>query len=97
MGPWPHSEAGRFHRGIPLVIAAVAIPILAVEAFRNHALAELTVLDAVLMAVAAVSWHLHSAFRPTPANFPASKAVPRAPIPEQTLYRSYRKSKETRS
>ena len=29
MDPWPHSEAGRFHRGISLAVALVAAPILA--------------------------------------------------------------------
>jgi hypothetical protein len=46
MDPWPHSEAGRFHRGISLAVALVAAPILAAVALRNHAPLELAVLGA---------------------------------------------------
>ena len=47
MDPWPHSEAGRFHRGISLAVALIAGLILAAEALRNHAPLELAVLGAV--------------------------------------------------
>jgi hypothetical protein len=80
MDPWPHSEAGRFHRGISLVIVLLAALVLSVEAFRNHALLELAVLGATLVVVAVACWHLHSAFRATPANFPAARGDP--PTPE---------------
>lgn len=91
MDPWPHSEAGRFHRGISLVIALMPIPILAAEAFRNHAPPELAVLATALSASALVCWHLHAAFRATPANFP----VPRATSPQIPARPStYRKGEE---
>jgi hypothetical protein len=99
MDPWPHSEAGRFHRGISLVLVLIAVLVLVVETFRNHAPAELAVLGAVLALVAAVAWHLHAAFRRTPDNFPVPKPAPvEPPIPVESLragYRTgYRKSKE---
>ncbi len=94
MDRWPHSEAGRFHRGISLCVALVAGPVLAAEALRNHAPSELAVLGAALLVVALASWHLHSAFRTTPANFPFPKPVA-TPIPEKTLRTGYRKSKES--
>src|ERR671910_904062 len=50
MDPWPHSEAGRFHRGISLAVTVIAGLILAAEAIRNHAPVELAVLGAVLAA-----------------------------------------------
>lgn len=62
--------------------------------FRNHAPAELAILAAAL--AVAVCWRLHSAFRATPANFPVPKSAPRPPIPEEALYRGYKKSKEAR-
>ena len=37
MDPWPHSEAGHFHRGISLAVALIAGLILAAESTRNHA------------------------------------------------------------
>jgi hypothetical protein len=97
MDPWPHSEAGRFHRGISLVIVLLAALVLSVEALRNHAALELAVLGTVLVVVALTAWHLHAAFRATPANFPVrgDADLPHF-APEQTLYAGYRKGKETR-
>src|SRR5215211_6878309 len=93
MDPWPHSEAGRFHRGISLAVALIAALILAAEATRNHAPLELTVLGTGLAVVAAVAWHLHSAFRATPANFPVPRAVSSHRISTDNVQTGYRKSK----
>ncbi len=93
--PWPHSEAGRFHRGISLVVALIAGLILSAEALRNHAPLELAILGAGLVVVAMVAWHLHSAFRATPASFPAPWTPPTG-VPTATPLTGYRKSKETR-
>jgi hypothetical protein len=92
--PWPHSEAGRFHRGISLAVTLIAGLILAAEAIRNHAPLELTVLGVVLVVVALAAWHLHAAFRATPANFPVLKAPAPDPIPTDSLRTGFRKSKE---
>ena len=81
MDPWPHSEAGRFHRGISLVITLLAALTLLVAALRNHAPLEVAALAAAIMVVAAVAWHLHAAFRQTPANFPRGKEPPPAHVP----------------
>lgn len=96
MDPWPHSEAGRFHRGISLVIALIAGLILATETMRNHALPELAVLGAALVVVVLTFWHLHAAFRKTPANFPVFRATPTAPVSEEDLLAGYRESKKGR-
>ena len=96
MDPWPHSEAGRFHRGISLAVAVIAGLILVAEALRNHAPLELAALGAAFVTVALVAWHLHSAFRATPANFPAPRTMPARPIPEKVPRTGYRKSKEAR-
>jgi hypothetical protein len=93
--PWPHSEAGRFHRGISLAVVLIAGLILTAEALRNHAPLELAILGATLVMVALMAWHLHSAFRATPANFPVPQTPP-ITIPEETLSTGYKKSKETR-
>ena len=93
--PWPHSEAGRFHRGISLAVVLIAGLILTAEALRNHAPLELAILGATLVMVALMAWHLHSAFRATPANFPAPQTPP-ITIPEEILNTGYKKSKETR-
>lgn len=93
MDPWPHSEAGRFHRGISLAIALVAALVPVAEATRHHAPAEIAILFAAFAAAAAVAWRLHAAFRAAPANF----SVPPPPPPTiQTvsLRVGYRKRKE---
>ena len=92
MDPWPHSEAGRFHRGISLLVTLVAGLILAAEVLRNHAPLELAVLGATLVVVALAAWRLHAAFRASPANFPSRVAVP-ADEPHPT---GYTKSKKAR-
>jgi len=93
MDPWPHSEAGRFHRGISLAVALIAGLILAAESTRNHAPLELAVLGAVLAAVMLVAWHLHVAFRATPANFPTPRAASSSYILTDPVQMGYRKSK----
>jgi hypothetical protein len=96
MDPWPHSEAGRFHRGISLVVALVAAPILVVEAIRNHSSIELAILGSLFVGVALVAWRLHSAFRATPANFPTHRAAPPEAPPEKGLPTGYRNSRSAR-
>ena len=96
MDPWPHSEAGRFHRGISLCVALIAALILAAEALRNHAPPELAILGAAFVVVSLVVWHLHSAFRTTPANFPVSRAKFSRFVPDERLRTGYRKGKGTR-
>ena len=94
MDPWPHSEAGRFHRGISVAVASIAGLMLVAEAIRNHAPSELAVLGTTLTAVALVAWHLHAAFRATPANFPVSQSISQDSLPGGALGTEYRKGKE---
>jgi hypothetical protein len=95
MDPWPHSEAGRFHRGISLSVSGIAALILAFELVRNHAPAEILVLGTALVVTGTVARHMHKAFRASSANFPVPTAPPPAPIPAEALRQGYRKSKET--
>jgi len=70
LDPWPHSEAGRFHRVLALVLVALSGLILVVELARHHALAEVGLLCALLLvAVLAARWLLRD-LRVHPANFP---------------------------
>jgi hypothetical protein len=94
--PWPHSEAGRFHRGISLSVTIIAALILTAELVRNHSPAELLVLTAALGATVMVARHMHKAFRASPANFPASTLPPPAPIPAESLRSGYGKGKGVR-
>lgn len=70
LAPWPHSEVGRFHRGLSHTLILLAGLVLAVEALRHQQPAELLVLGVLLFAVAAMGRHMLAAFRASPANFP---------------------------
>lgn len=70
LAPWPHSEVGRFHRGLSVTLVLLAGLVLVVEALRHHQPAELIMLGALLFAVATMGRHMLSAFRASPANFP---------------------------
>ena len=94
MDPWPHSEAGRFHRGISLAVALVAALAPVAEASRNHAPGEVAILGATFAAATAVAWRLHAAFRATPANFPTPGTSPSdSPVPVAPVRAGYRKGK----
>ena len=73
LDPWPHSEAGRFHRVIALLMVVLALLIVAVEAARHHAAPDLALLGAVLAAGALAARWLVRDLRVHPANFPAPR------------------------
>ena len=70
LDPWPHSEAGRFHRGVCLVLAVLSALVLLVAAVRNHQPADLVVLVPLVLAVAVTGRWLAADFRRHPAGFP---------------------------
>lgn len=71
LDPWPHSEAGRFHRAIALLLVAVSVLVLLVELARHHAPADLAaLLPALALAAWAGRW-LARDLRRHPTNFPA--------------------------
>jgi hypothetical protein len=72
--PWPHSEAGRFHRVIALLLVALSGLILAVELARHHALTEIGLLCPLLLAAALAARWLLRDLRVHPANFPEPSA-----------------------
>ena len=70
LDPWPHSEAGRFHRVISLLMVALAALILVAEAVRHHAPSEATLIAGLLIAAALAGRWLLRDLRAHPANFP---------------------------
>jgi hypothetical protein len=70
LDPWPHSEAGRFHRGLSLVLIALALLVLVAVGARHHEFSEAALL-LMLFGIAVVTgrWLLRD-FRSHPANFP---------------------------
>jgi hypothetical protein len=94
LDPWPHSEVGRFHRGISLSIAGIATLLLVVELIRNHATAEIVVLGSVLAATFVVARHMHKALRASPVNFPSPTSP--TPVLAEPLRMGYKKGKEAK-
>ncbi|MEP7368134.1 MAG: hypothetical protein ABI662_00680 [Dermatophilaceae bacterium] len=70
VAPWPHSEAGRFHRGISLALVALAAVLLVVAGVR-HPQPPTLVLGLPLVFVILLGLRYSAHFRATPANFPA--------------------------
>ena len=70
LDPWPHSEAGRFHRGVSLMLVALALLVLVVAGARNNAPAEAALLGAVLIVALIAGRLLLRDFRSHPAGFP---------------------------
>jgi hypothetical protein len=70
LDPWPHSEAGRFHRGLALMLISLAALILVIEVTRHHTLTALAVLTVALALTGALGWRFLNHLRHTPAGFP---------------------------
>ena len=70
LDPWPHSEAGRFHRVISLMMVVVAVLVILVEAVRNHAPAEAALLGGLLLGSALAARWLLADLRRHPSGFP---------------------------
>jgi hypothetical protein len=58
LDPWVRSETGRFHRGLALMLVALAIVVAAIGLGRNHAPGEIIVLGSVLVLAALVGVRL---------------------------------------
>lgn len=74
LDPWPHSEAGRFHRVIALLMVGLAALVLVVELARHHAPAEAAVLLGLLGPTALAGRWLLRDLRVHPSNFPTHAA-----------------------
>jgi hypothetical protein len=69
VAPWPHSEAGRFHRGISMVLVGCAAVLLIVAAARHLELSTLVLGVPMLFTIwLGIRYSAH--FRAAPANFP---------------------------
>ena len=71
VAPWPHSEAGRFHRGLALVLVGLAALLLLVVAARHPEPATLVLLGLPLLLTALLGQRFSAHFRHAPAGFPA--------------------------
>jgi hypothetical protein len=75
LDPWPHSEAGRFHRGLSLVLVVLSLLMLVAAGVRHHAPGEAALLGIPFVAALLVGRMLGNDFRAHPSNFPAPAAA----------------------
>jgi hypothetical protein len=68
--PWPHSEAGRFHRGIACSVAAFGIVLPLAMLVANHSVADVLVLAGTIVVVVLLGLPLARHLWNTPANAP---------------------------
>ncbi len=69
VAPWPHSEAGRFHRGMSMVLVGLAGVLLVVAGVR-HPQPPTLVLGVPLLFTILLGFRYSAHFRAAPANFP---------------------------
>jgi hypothetical protein len=68
--PWPHSEVGRFHRGIAVAMVGAGTVTIAAGIAMNHHGADLVVLGVALVLSIVVGLHMLAGFRAAPSGFP---------------------------
>jgi hypothetical protein len=70
LDPWPHSEVGRFHRGIAVAIVCFGVLVMGAGAALNHGAGDLVVLGAALLVSTVAGLYLLADFRAAPSGFP---------------------------
>jgi hypothetical protein len=89
LDPWPHSEAGRFHRVIAVSIVGFGLLVIGAGAALNHGAGDLAVLGAALLVSTIVGLYLFADLRSAPTGFPwpdgeRSGLAPAPPQPERS-------------
>jgi hypothetical protein len=74
LDPWPHSEAGRFHRGISVVLIAAATLIVLAAIAAHPDLPDLLPLAAMLLVTGVLGVRLGLALAAMPSGFPEGSA-----------------------
>ena len=84
---WPHSEAGRFHRGIALAMVGFALLIIFAAAGLNNGAADLAVLGSALLLSTTAGLYLLADFRSAPTEFPWPEGERSGPVaqPERSV------------
>ena len=70
LDPWPHSEAGRFHRVIAIAMVCFGILVIGAGAGLNQGSGDLAVLGCALLVCTTVGLFLLADFRSAPSGFP---------------------------
>lgn len=96
--PWPHSEAGRFHRGIGLAVAAIGAFLPLIMMFGDRRPLDFVVLGTAAAIIVALGWPLAVHLWRTPSNAPEILPhdarlivpdAPAAPLPVEQLVDRY--------
>jgi hypothetical protein len=70
LDPWPHSEAGRFHRGIAVAMVGFGMLVICAGVALHHDAADLAVLGGALLLSTVVGLYLLADLRSAPSGFP---------------------------
>ncbi len=70
LDPWPHSEAGRFHRAIAVAMVGFGMLVVCAGIALHHGTADLALLGGGLVVSALVGLYLLADLRSTPSGFP---------------------------
>jgi hypothetical protein len=70
LDPWPHSEAGRFHRGIALAMVGFGMLVICAGVALHHDAADIAVLGTGLMLCGLAGLYLLADLRSAPSGFP---------------------------
>ena len=81
LDPWPHSEAGRFHRVIAVAIDCFGLLVLGAGAALHHGAGDLAVLGGALLASTLVAVYLLVDLRSAPSGFPWPEGQRSGPAP----------------
>jgi hypothetical protein len=81
LDPWPHSEVGRFHRGIAVAIVCFGMLVLMAAFVLHHRAGDIAVLGTALLLATAVCGYLLADFRSTPSGFPWPEDQRSGPAP----------------
>jgi hypothetical protein len=81
LDPWPHSEAGHFHRAIAIAIVCFGILVIGAGAALHHAAGDLAVLGGALLACTVAALYLVADLRSAPSGFPWPETELSGPVP----------------
>jgi hypothetical protein len=81
LDPWPHSEAGRFHRGIAVAIVAFGCLVICAGVALHHGAGDLVVLGAALALCGGTAVYLLADLRSAPSGFPWPEGQVSGPAP----------------
>jgi hypothetical protein len=76
MDPWPHSEAGRFHRGISVALVGLAFLVSLIAIVLTPVFPDVVLLGTVIAATVTIGVHMARAFAAMPSGFPDRALAP---------------------